>query len=93
MLVGFVPHTGDPAMPRRRITCEADLDFPMPNSQRAVAMVRALSNGKRPVTATAVARAFGVDWTLAIEAVLRRAERNGLVRRLPDRTWVATDYA
>ena len=62
------------------ITCEADLNFPVPNAERVVAQVRAMYVG-RPVTALAVAQVFGLSEG-AIAAVLRRAENHGMVRNI-----------
>lgn len=74
----------------RYLTTEADLNFPVPNAQRVAAQVRALSDGTQPVTTAVVARSLGVG-TAAIEAVLRRAERNGLVQCVQGQGWLSIE--
>jgi hypothetical protein len=69
------------------LTCEADLDFPIPNANRVVAELRALSDGAKPVATKVVAAALGCNVS-AIEDVLRRALHNGLVRQIGDDGWV-----
>lgn len=69
------------------ITCEADLDFPVPNAQRVAERVRAMYDGTRPVNARAIADEFGVG-VGAIEAVLIRAARAGLVYQEMGQGWI-----
>jgi len=69
------------------MTTEADLNFPVPNVERLVARLRTLFDGERPVTTKAIALAVGGD-APAIEAVLQRAERNGLVKQVIGQGWV-----
>jgi len=69
------------------ITCEADLNFPVPNAERVAAQVRAMFDGRHPVTARAVAQVFGLSEG-AIAAVLRRAENCGMVRNIECRGWI-----
>jgi hypothetical protein len=74
----------------RYFTTEADLNFPVPNAQRVAAQVRALSEGAQPVTTAVVARSLGFG-TAAIEAVLRRAERNGLIQHVEGQGWLSIE--
>ena len=69
------------------MTCEADLDFPIPNAARVVAELRALFDGTKPVATNVVAAALGCH-VLAIEDVLRRALHNGLVECVGEKGWV-----
>jgi len=69
------------------MTCEADLNFPVPNVERLVAQLRTLFDGEKPVTTKAIALAVGGD-VPAIEGVLQRAERNGLVKQVIGQGWV-----
>lgn|GEM_PF-2467946 len=69
------------------LTCEADLDFPVPNAARVTAQVKAMYDEQKPVTARAVAQAFGLSEG-AIAAVLRRAERCGMVKNIECRGWI-----
>jgi len=69
------------------MTCEADLNFPVPNVERLVAKLCTLFDGERPVTTKAIALAVGGD-VPAIEGVLQRAERNGLVRQVHGQGWL-----
>ena len=71
------------------LTCEADLNFPVPNANRVVAHLRTMFNGSMPVMSKDIAAAFGCD-VPAIEDVLRRAFHNGMVRRIGDNGWVPT---
>ena len=71
------------------LTCEADLNSPVPNVERLLAKLRTLSHGQQPVTAKAIATAVGGD-VLAVEDVLRRASHSGLVRLVPGKGWVPT---
>jgi DNA-binding GntR family transcriptional regulator len=69
------------------ITTEADLNFPVPNAERVAQRVRAMYDGTHPVNARALADEFGVG-VGAIEAVLERAARAGLVRQELGQGWV-----
>lgn len=69
------------------LTCEADMNFPVPNVERVTAQVRAMYDGRKPVTALAVAQVYGLSEG-AIAAVLRRAERCGMVRNIECRGWI-----
>lgn len=69
------------------LTCEADLNSPVPNAERLVAQLCMLFDGATPVTTKAIAIAIGGDLP-AVEAVLRRAEHAGLVRQVYDQGWV-----
>ena len=69
------------------LTCEADLDFPVPNANRVVAQLRTLFDGEKPVTTRDVTLSIGCD-VLAVEAVLRRAANNGLVKQVIGQGWV-----
>jgi len=69
------------------MTCEADLNFPVPNVERLVAQLRTLFAGEKPVPTKAIALAVGGD-VPAIEGVLQRAERNGLVKQVIGQGWV-----
>jgi hypothetical protein len=69
------------------LTCEADLNFPVPNAERLVAHLRTLFDGATPVTTKAIAISIGGDLP-AVEAVLRRAEHAGLVRQVHGQGWV-----
>ena len=71
----------------RYLTCEADLDFPVPNADRLVAHLRTLFDGAMPVTTKAIAIAVGGD-VPAIEAVLRRAKHAGLLREVHGQGWI-----
>ena len=73
------------------LTCEADLDFPVPNVTRVLARLRTLADGTTPVTTRSIALAVGAD-VLAIEGVLRRAHHSGLVRRVAGRGWVPLEH-
>lgn len=69
------------------LTCEADLDFPMPNIHRLTAQLRAMYDGRSPVTARALAQAFGL-LEGAIMPVLRRAEQAGMIQNFQCRGWI-----
>jgi predicted transcriptional regulator len=69
------------------MTCEADLNFPFPHTDRLLAHLRTLFDGTKPVTTRDVAAAVGGD-VLAVEDVLRRAANNGLVRRIGEKGWL-----
>jgi predicted transcriptional regulator len=69
------------------ITCEADLNFPVPNAERVTAQLRAMYDGRKPVSARAIAQVFGLSEG-AIAAVLRRAENCGMVRSIECRGWI-----
>jgi hypothetical protein len=60
----------------------------LPNADRVAAQVHALSDGTQPVTAAVVARSLGFG-TTAIEVVLRRAERNELVKHIEGQGWLS----
>ena len=70
------------------ITCEADLNFPVPNVERLVAQLRTLSDGKTPITTKDIAASVGGD-VPAITDVLRRASHCGLVVQICG-GWVPT---
>ncbi len=72
---------------RRYLTCEADLNFPVPDAASVVARLRTLFDGETPVTTKAIAIAIGGDLH-ALEAVLQRAERAGLVRYVHAQGWL-----
>jgi hypothetical protein len=69
------------------ITCEADLDFPVPNVERMLFHVRRLFDGAAPVTTEAVARLIGCD-PLAVDNVLKRAAHSGLIREVRGEGWI-----
>jgi len=69
------------------LTCEADLNFPVPNADRLVAQLRTLFDGTKPVTTKAIAIAIGGD-APAVEDVLRRAAHCGLVRQVYGQGWI-----
>jgi len=69
------------------LTCEADLNFPVPNASRVVAHLRTLFNGTMAVMSKDIAIAFGCDVSI-IEDVLRRASHSGMTRQIGDDGWV-----
>jgi hypothetical protein len=71
----------------RYLTCEAELNFPVPDPGRLAAQLRAMYDGRNPVGAKAVAQAFGLIEG-AIVPVLRRAEQCVLVRKVEGRGWI-----
>ncbi len=73
----------------RYLTAEADLDFPVPNAERLAAHLRVMQRRGATATTQAVANEFGVT-AEAILAVLRRAERAGMVAFVSGQGWVAT---
>jgi hypothetical protein len=69
------------------LTCEADLNFPFPDTNSLLLQLNAMSDGVKPVTTNAIALASGNE-TPMVEDVLRRAANRGLVRRIPDQGWI-----
>jgi Mn-dependent DtxR family transcriptional regulator len=72
----------------RYLTAEADLDFPVPNAERVAAQLRVMQRRGATATTQAVANEFGVT-AEAILAVLRRAERAGMVAFAPGQGWTS----
>jgi hypothetical protein len=71
----------------RYLTCEADIDFPVPNIHQLTAQLRTMYDGQTPVTTRALAHAFGLVEG-AIVPVLRRAEQCELVRNIDCHGWI-----
>ena len=69
------------------ITCEAELNFPVPDVARLVARMRELYDGKAPVNVDLLVREFGVS-DGAIRAVLLRAQRSEMVRQVTSVGWM-----
>lgn len=69
------------------LTCEADINFPVPNIHQVTAQLRAMYDGQNPVTARALALSFGLVEG-AIVPVLRRAEQCEMVRNINCRGWI-----
>ena len=74
---------------RRTLTCEAVLNFPVPNIHQLSAQVQAMYDGTRPVTGRELAAAFQLTEG-AIIAVLRRCEERGMIRNVQRRGWIPT---
>ncbi len=68
------------------ITCEAELDLPI-SSERVLARLATMFDGKAPVSADELAVSLGGDLT-AIQAVLRRASHSGLVHEVVGQGWL-----
>ena len=68
-------------------TCDADLNIPIPNAEHLAFQVRAMYNGRSPVTAKDIANFYGVSHS-AIICAMRRSERINLVRRVSEHAWV-----
>ncbi len=71
----------------RKLTCEGVVNFPVPDIDQVVAQLRAMYDGQTPVTARAIAHAFGLVEG-AIVPVLRLAEQYKTVRKVDCRGWV-----
>lgn len=71
----------------RYITCDADLGFPLPNVAMVAQRITELHNGQRPVTAAIIAKSFG-HTIPAIQAVLDRGYRNGVLQRNDRYGWI-----
>jgi len=69
------------------LTCESALDCSMPNIHRLTAQLRTMHDGHSPVTARALAQAFGL-FEEAIMPVLRRAEQAGMIQNFQCRGWI-----
>lgn len=69
------------------LTCEADINFPLPSIHQLRAQLDAMYDGQKPVTAKALANAFGLIEG-AISPVLRRAEQFELIRCVDCRGWI-----
>lgn len=71
------------------LTCEDGPDFPIPNAASVAARLKELSANGRPALLYDIARSFDCG-TGAIESVLRRAERNGIVQCVGGKECIAT---
>jgi len=71
----------------RYITCDSDLNFPIPSVAQVADRISQLHNGHRPVTAQLIARSFGVQ-TPAIQAVLDRGRRNCVLHNNDRDGWI-----
>jgi hypothetical protein len=67
--------------------CDADLNIPIPCAEHLAYKVRAMYDGKSPVTARDIAMFYGVAQS-AIICAMRRSESIHLVRRVSERAWV-----
>ena len=74
-------------MPPKYLTCEADINFPVPNIHQVTAHLRAMYDGQASVTARALALSLGLVEG-AIMPVLRRAEQCEMVRNIDCRGWI-----
>lgn len=71
----------------RKLTCEAVVNFPVPDIDQVVVQIRAMYDGQTPVTTRAIAHAFGlVEGAMA--PVLRLAEQYDKVRKVAGRGWL-----
>lgn len=71
----------------RYITCDADLNFPLPSVAMVAERITQLHNGQRPVTTAIVAKSFGHS-VPAIQAVLERGRRNGVLSLNMNYGWI-----
>ena len=72
---------------RRTLTCEAVLNFPVPNIHQLSAQLQAMYDGTTPVTGRELAAAFQLTEG-AIISVLRRCEERGMIRNFQCRGWI-----
>ena len=71
----------------RYITCDADIGFPLPNVAMVAERIAQLHNGQRPVTAAIISKSFGYTEP-AIQAVLDRGRRNGVLSHDMNYGWI-----
>ncbi len=71
----------------RYITCDADIGFPLPNVAMVAERITQLHNGHRPVTTAIIAKSFG-HTVPAIQAVLDRGRRNGVLSHHMNYGWI-----
>lgn len=69
----------------RKLTCEAVVNFPVPDIDQVVVQIRAMYDGQTPVTTRAIAHAFGLVEG-AIAPVLRITGPNAHIDRTGNRS-------
>jgi hypothetical protein len=72
---------------RRTLTCDAVLNFPMPNIHQLSAQLQAMYDGTQPVPGRQLAAAFQLSEN-ALVPVLRRCEERGMIRNVRCRGWI-----
>jgi hypothetical protein len=72
---------------RRTLTCEAVLNFPLPNVHQLSVQLQAMYDGTQPVTGRELAAAFQLSEN-ALVPVLRRCEERGMIRNVRCRGWI-----
>lgn len=77
---------------RRTLTCEAVVNFPVPNIHQLAAQLRTMYDGTKPVAGRDLASAFHLSEN-AIVPVLRRCEERGLIRNFKCRGWIPAPQA
>ena len=69
------------------LTCEAEMDFPLPNVLRVVEHLIAVYDGQTPITTQSIANTYGLSAN-EIMIVLRRAQRIGMIGPVGAQGWV-----